>query len=134
MDTSNLAAVISQLQATMASASSFQHQPSMPTFSTLNTVKLSSTNFPIWSRQITPYLHSQRLFGYVDGSLPCPLPTAPDDQAPTDWHTKDQLVVAILTASLTESAMAQILDCTTSKQIWGRLHKTFAATSSTQIV
>jgi hypothetical protein len=49
------------------------------------TVKLTRNNYLLWQVQILPYLHSQRLIGYVTGAILCPsttLPTA-DKTAPS---------------------------------------------------
>ncbi|GKA80077.1 zinc finger, CCHC-type containing LTR copia-type gag-polypeptide, partial [Tanacetum coccineum] len=39
------------------------------------TIKLSSTNYLLWHKQMTPLLAYQKLTGYVDGSIPQPSPT-----------------------------------------------------------
>lgn len=123
-----------QIQAAMAN--SVPVLTPLPNFSALNTIKLSSTNFPTWIRQITPYLRSQRLMGYVDGSLSCPVldPVSDNSSSIEDWQARDQLVVAILSASLTEATMFKVLDCDTAKDMWDRLHSLYSSHSSAQIV
>ncbi len=46
----------------------------------LVTVKLNRDNYVLWKAQIFPYLRGQKVFGYVDGSIPPPPQTIP---APT---------------------------------------------------
>jgi hypothetical protein len=41
------------------------------------TVKLMCHNFLLWQAQILPYLHSQRLLGFVTGTIPYPSQTLP---------------------------------------------------------
>lgn len=36
------------------------------------TIKLTKDNYLLWKAQIEPYLHWQRLFGFVDGSITQP--------------------------------------------------------------
>jgi alpha-N-arabinofuranosidase len=43
------------------------------------TIKLSSTNFLLWRSQMVPLLQCQKLYGYVDGSIP--MPSASTDPA-----------------------------------------------------
>jgi hypothetical protein len=41
---------------------------SVPAFSQMVTVKLTGENFLLWTMQLFPYLRSQRLMGYIDGT------------------------------------------------------------------
>lgn len=112
-------------------------QNSFSSFSHFIIVKLTHENFPIWKAQVTPYLRAHSLFLFVDVSNPCPLPIIPRGAPnPTfaTWQAKDQLDVAILTASLSEIVLAQVIECDTSAKIWSHLHELFAARSSAQIV
>lgn len=112
------------------------HNPSLPSFSSFITVKLSQDNFPLWKAQVSPYLKAHGLFSFADGSNPCP-PPVPNDELNgpyRDWQSRDQLVIAILTSSLTESILAQVIDCNTSTQIWSNLYDLFSARSSAHIV
>ena len=45
---------------------------SSPSFSQVISVKLTQENYLLWSAQILPYLRSQGLIGFVDGSMPPP--------------------------------------------------------------
>lgn len=45
---------------------------SSPSISQVINVKLTQENYLLWSAQILPYLRSQGLVGFVDGSMPPP--------------------------------------------------------------
>lgn len=90
----------------------------------------------MWKIQVTPYLKANGLFSYADGSTPQP-PALVDGKANpqyAEWVKKDQLVMSILTASLSEPVLAQIIECSTAADIWSTLHELFAARSSAQVV
>ncbi|KAA8547824.1 hypothetical protein F0562_004253 [Nyssa sinensis] len=90
----------------------------------LVTVKLTKDNYRLWKTQIVPYLRGQRLFGFVDGSLPCPSPTIPNPDATTNpnappevpnpnynsWYDQDQVVLSALVSSLSEAYLLGGLD------------------------
>lgn len=46
-----------------------------PSQNTAQFIKLIETNYLTWLRQLKPYLHGAKLWGYVDGSIPEPSPT-----------------------------------------------------------
>lgn len=109
--------------------------PSLPSFS--HFIKLKENNFPVWKTQISPYIGAHGLFPFLLGTLLCPPPLLPDGSANPEyakWISRDQFVMAVLTASLSEDALVRIMDCTTSAQIWSTLHDLFAAQSSAQAV
>ncbi|CAL2245725.1 unnamed protein product [Prunus armeniaca] len=47
------------------------HQPPL-VVSTIITIKLTCSNYPLWLAQISPILRSHDFFGYVDGTILCP--------------------------------------------------------------
>ncbi|KAL8487530.1 hypothetical protein ACS0TY_024003 [Phlomoides rotata] len=52
----------------------------MATLIHMLTVKLSSTNYLIWRRQVLPVLSCHDLLSHIDGSTPPPLPKVVDAQ------------------------------------------------------
>ncbi|KAF0925753.1 hypothetical protein E2562_017310 [Oryza meyeriana var. granulata] len=90
-------------------------------------VKLTQENYLLWSTQILPYLRSQGLIGYVDGSLPAPSQTITveptEDSARritvnpeyTYWYHKDQLVLSAILSSITEDILSTMVGVTTAR-------------------
>ncbi|OVA02951.1 hypothetical protein BVC80_8781g8 [Macleaya cordata] len=71
----------------------------------VTTVKLTSENYLLWHSHFSAYLRGNDLFGYVDGSTPCPprhLSTAekssdgtvPVNPAYHAWQKQDQLILS----------------------------------------
>lgn len=70
------------------------------------------------------------------GSQPIPEPIIDDKPNPDyhKWLLQDQLVISAINSSLSESVLTQVLDCTTSQQVWQTLQNLFKAQSSTYIM
>ncbi|KAL3648881.1 hypothetical protein CASFOL_005284 [Castilleja foliolosa] len=114
------------------SSSVFDASLSLQAMTSLVTIKLTSTNYLVWHGQVYPLLYTQKILPYVDGSLPAPSRTlsSSDDAAavnPTyvDWLSKDQIVRVFLSSTLTEEAMAVIIGCRSSADVWSTLATTF---------
>ncbi|KAL9669484.1 hypothetical protein QQ045_007031 [Rhodiola kirilowii] len=110
-------------------------------------IKLSASNFILWKTQVTHILRAQKLFGFLDGSTSCPLapvsPPTPADPAAAagtvdaketydasllafeDWVAEDQRLCVLLFSSITEEAMAEVIGCSTSQQIWETLFSVY---------
>lgn len=114
---------------------------STPSQNTAQFTKLNETNYLTWLRQIKPYLHGAKLWGYVDGSIPEPSLTttaaAAEGQSATTtanpehekWFTVDQQIVSLLTTSLTENIAQLTIGFDTSKGIWDCLARHFSQRS-----
>ncbi|PWA67941.1 zinc finger, CCHC-type, Gag-polypeptide of LTR copia-type [Artemisia annua] len=82
----------------------------------MKTIKLSSSNYLLWNKQMLPLLAYQQLTGYVDGSIPKPSATITngDNTSPNpayaSWIAADQ-------PSLSEEAMAETLGHSTSHAV-----------------
>ncbi|KAJ0100797.1 hypothetical protein Patl1_04832 [Pistacia atlantica] len=107
------------------------------------TIKLTKDNYLLWQAQLIPYLRGQNLFGYLDGSIPCPPITIPSSTNTSihipnpeymHWSQQDQIILSAILSSLTKSLLTQIIGLTTSRDFWLALEKTFSSTSSAQIL
>lgn len=103
------------------------------------TIKLSSSNYLLWKRQIMPMLTSFNLLGFVDGSSIAPAATLQKENGSTEpnpayaeWHTQDQKLLGVLFSSLSEEAMAEVVDCTTSRATWLALEAAFSHASTSR--
>lgn len=70
-------------------------------------LKLTPNNFPSWYLQIDTLLSGLDLKGFVDGTLPSPLPTIEGTSTANPdflkWSRQDKLVLHAIIASLTEA-------------------------------
>lgn len=113
-----------------------------PAFNHMINVKLSRENYLLWRAQLLPYLRSQHLLGYVDGTIARPAPTVA--QPPTKegecvsvianpaydvWFQQDQLVLSTLLSSLTEDVLSHVIFLPTSQEVWMALEKMFSSGS-----
>jgi hypothetical protein len=134
----------------MSSASSSSTTESSPTISTtsaapttlphiqhLITIKLTRDNYLLWKAQIVPYLRGQHLYGFIDGTKPAPPPflqasdtivALPNPEFYT-WHTQDQMILSALISSLSETVLAHVVKCTTSRAVWLCLERMFTSQS-----
>ncbi|XP_014490613.1 uncharacterized protein LOC106753324 [Vigna radiata var. radiata] len=100
-------------------------------------IRLTSTNFILWRRQLLPLLEGQALYGHIDGLIitpPAKLPTADGSlMAPNPtfitWKQQDQRLVSLLQASLTEETLAEVLHFDTTQQIWTTLESLYGGDS-----
>lgn len=108
--------------------------------SSLITVKLDSTNYMIWKKQVQNILQATYLFGYLDGSTKCPSPIIKDangkDVANVEfmkWKVIDSHLLSCLTATLTTPVFSLVLDLSSSKEVWHALEKCFTTLSRSHI-
>ncbi|KAF5443557.1 hypothetical protein F2P56_036104 [Juglans regia] len=87
---------------------------------------------------ISAYLRGQDLYGYVDGTLPCPsqflpitteFPTKQTNPKFLSWTRTDQLVLSILFTSLSDSISSHVLSAETSRALWLALMSMFTSQS-----
>jgi histone deacetylase 1/2 len=107
----------------------------------VTTVKLNHDNFLLWKAQLIPYFKGQDLFGYLDGSNIKPPKlisvTHPESStisecinpAYSHWVRQDNLILSTLMTSLSEPILAQVVNYTTSKDVWYALEDTFSSRS-----
>ncbi|VFQ65869.1 unnamed protein product [Cuscuta campestris] len=89
-------------------------------------IKLVTTNFPIWQRQVRSTLIGLDLLGYVDGTLAAPSPT---DSTYSVWFRQDQTIVGALLGSCTDTIQPLISNVSTARDAWLNLHSSFASAS-----
>ena len=110
----------------------------------LITIKLTRDNYLLWKAQIVLYLRGQHLFGFLDNSRPAPpqtLPVTTDDTTQPQpnpghqtWLIQDQMILSALISSLSETVLAYVVKCTTSREVWLTLEQMFTAHSRARIM
>ncbi|KAF5475573.1 hypothetical protein F2P56_007367 [Juglans regia] len=85
---------------------------------------------------MVPFLKGHQLFHHVEGPCDVPLPRIDESENPeyVKWMLTDQIILSALNSSLTEQVLAQVLECSTSREVWTLLHSLFAAQSSAHIM
>ncbi|VFQ68610.1 unnamed protein product [Cuscuta campestris] len=99
-------------------------------------IKLITTNFPIWQRQVRSTLIGLNLLGYIDGTLTSP-PTTVDGSANpcySIWFRQDQSIVGALLGSCTDTIQPLISNVETAREAWLNLHSSFASASRGHIL
>ncbi|OVA03809.1 Alcohol dehydrogenase superfamily [Macleaya cordata] len=108
-------------------------------------VKLNSTNYLLWQSYFSVYLRGHQLYGFVDGTNPCPprtLPTAeknaegivPENSAYTEWVKQDQLLLSAIFSSITEGVHTQLVGSLTSREAWLCLERSYASPSQARVM
>lgn len=107
----------------------------------LVSVRLDSTNYVLWRFQISPLLKSHKLFKYVDGSIKAPEAIIRTEGQPPSinpdheiWYERDQALITLINATLTQTALSYVIGCQTSKDIWDTLEKHFSSSTRTNII
>ena len=106
-----------------------------PNIGHLVSIKLSDTNYLIWSSQIVPVLKSHDLMGFVDGSEPCPSKSLDGSLNPAYilWNKKDQYVLSWINATLSDKVLASVYGITSAREVWSSLANKFASQSRTRV-
>jgi hypothetical protein len=111
---------------------------SLPHIQHLITIKLNRDNYLLWKAQIVPYLRGQHLYGFIDGTKPAPSSSVTAHTSDTaavpnpefyTWHTQDQMILSALISSLSETVLAHVVKCTTSRAVWLCLERMFTSQS-----
>jgi hypothetical protein len=99
-------------------------------------LKLTNTNYLYWRMHMKPYLLSQGVFHFVDGSVPCLSSHVSDSSAGSSltinlfffrWKQQDQLILSALLSSLFMDVLHLVVDCQTSHCVWHTLEKTLVS-------
>ncbi|GAB2259799.1 hypothetical protein Droror1_Dr00010654 [Drosera rotundifolia] len=107
---------------TPSASTNLQISPTTPSLPTVKAItqdinsKLATTNFLVWKMQVLPVLRCHGLLGLVDDTLPRP---AGDDHDPMvlAWLRLDQMVLAWLASSLSNTVLPQVIHCSSFKEI-----------------
>ncbi|XP_010518597.1 PREDICTED: uncharacterized protein LOC104793871 [Camelina sativa] len=105
-----------------------------------NVMKLTSTNFLMWKRQVHALCNGYDLAGYLDGST-----TAPDATLTTEgtttanpaykhWQRQDQLLLSSILGAISLSVQPLLSKANTSAEIWSTLTNTYATPSRGHIL
>lgn len=117
--------------------------PTQP-FGHLINIKLGHENYLLWKAQMMPYLRSQQLLGFVDGSISAPekiitmstesgTAQVPNPAYQT-WLQQDQAILSAILSSLTPEVLSQVLLLNTSHEVWIALECRFASQSKARIM
>ncbi|KAK9047893.1 hypothetical protein SSX86_033145 [Deinandra increscens subsp. villosa] len=108
---------------------------------------LNQDNYGYWKTLITPFLITNGLYGYVDGSIPCPpatitvtttpaVATAEETTSVTTavtsnpqhpiWVANDAHVRMLLLSTISESAFLHVQGTTTSRDVWLALERAYS--------
>jgi hypothetical protein len=110
------------------------------------TIRLTADNYLYWRTQVDPILRSNLIYGFVDGSLPCPseeidVPIVGDNPASTisnpkfgAWIQQDQAILSAIVSSLTEGTLGLVMNNQSSQEAWENLEASFASQSSTCVM
>lgn len=103
-------------------------------------IKLESHNYVIWRTQIEHSLKANGFFGYVDGTIPCPLPTATrttevslSDPDIALWTIVDSQLLSCLIATICASTVPLILGLEHAYKVWEVIEHRFNSVSRTYI-
>ena len=118
------------------------------TISTSVNVKLDDSNYLNWHFQMQLLLESNGIFGFVDGTHPCPSSattaesgthTSPSSSSVelcddiTVWKMHDRAVMQLITATLSPIALSCAIGSVSSRDLWVRLKEQFSIVSKTSI-
>ncbi|KAM0038591.1 putative RNA-directed DNA polymerase [Helianthus debilis subsp. tardiflorus] len=109
---------------------------------------LSSSNYGHWKLMLQPFLVTHSLFGYVDGSIPCPPSTIAVSSATgkdtegtastvqpnlnyTNWLSNDAHVRMLIMSTISESSF-QHVQGVTSRELWLGLERAYAPHTSSR--
>ena len=102
-------------------------------------LKLSRDNFLLWKTQLLPVLAAYDLVALLDQDPPmvshvdkdvriCPNP------AYKTWFKNDQVVLAIITSSLSESVLPILVGKNTAREAWEAINRNFSGKSKSRIM
>lgn len=98
-------------------------------------LKLTSTNYVVWSFQFRTLLSGYNFFRYVDGSYPCPSSTiqVSDTSKPNplyeQWVRQDQLILSTIIGTISPTLIPFIAAATTSLGAWDTLASIYGRSS-----
>lgn len=102
-------------------------------------IKLTSTNFPVWRKQVHATLIGFNLLAYVDGTSSAPSQFLDDAQRTANpayiaWYRQDQILLSALLGSCCDPIQPIISSALSSKEAWERLTHSYANCSRSRII
>jgi hypothetical protein len=108
------------------------------------TIRLTAENYLYWRTQIVPILRSNLIYGFVDGTLPCPdaeiantvakEPATVPNPLYGAWHQQDQAILSAIVSSLTEGVIGMVMLAATSQEAWETLEVSYATQSTSRVM
>lgn len=98
---------------------------------------LSPTNYGFWKAMIEPFLITNNLFGYVDGTIPCPAQKVGTGDAITDnpsyprWIANDAHVRMIIISTISEASFQHVQGAT-SRELWLALERAYSPNTTSR--
>ncbi|XP_022039313.1 uncharacterized protein LOC110941927 [Helianthus annuus] len=105
---------------------------------------LTPTNYGYWKAMIEPFLLTNNLFDYVDGTIPCPEPTViipaskegeasstTDNPSYSRWIANDAHVRMIILSTISEASF-QHVQGNTSRDLWLSLERAYAPNTASR--
>ncbi|KAL2539836.1 Ankyrin repeat family protein [Abeliophyllum distichum] len=87
-------------------------------------IKLSQTNYIMWSKLMVNYIKKEGLYGFIDGTLQAPsMDTSLSDFE--DWKKSDSLVKGWILSTLEDDVLRHVAYFKTAEQVWSVLKKMF---------
>ncbi|KAM0958955.1 hypothetical protein ACFX2C_024187 [Malus domestica] len=133
---------VAQLALTQSPISSL-----IPSVGNTVTVKLDDSNYVTWNFQMGLLLEGNGIFGFVDGSIPCPdkyHDSDSEDETVTNshhitddykvWKIHDKALMTLITATLSTAALSCVIGCQSSQEMWNNLRERFSNMTRTSIV
>ena len=70
-----------------------------------------------WNFQMKLLLDGNGIFGFLDGSIPCPDKSEFDSDAYTVWKIHDKALMTLITATFATAALSCVIGCKSSKEM-----------------
>ncbi|XP_019167795.1 PREDICTED: uncharacterized protein LOC109163500 [Ipomoea nil] len=102
-------------------------------------IKLTTTNFPVWRRQVHSTLIGLNLLGYIDGTTKEPAKFTDTAQTAVNpahliCYRQDQIIVGALLGSCTDTIQPLISSATTAHDVWQCLIASYVSASRGRII
>lgn len=124
---------VAQLALTQSPISSL-----IPNVGNTVTVKLDDSNYVTWNFQMGLLLEGNGIFGFVDGSIPCPDKyhgSDSEEETVTNphnviddykvWKIHDKALMTLITATLSTVALSCVISWQSSQDMWNNLRGKF---------
>lgn len=102
-------------------------------------LKLSFSTYLMWHQQFVFMAECFDIMGFLNGSVIAPPPTVTSEagiQSPNPdflaWRMKDRKLLSVIFTSLSEDAMSEVLDCSSSHSAWKALEAAFLDSSASR--